>query len=117
MRLRWRVAVLLLATGLAGCSAGPRPVAAAATGTAVPVTLVGTSAEGLQADLGKPALRRIDGSAQVWLYDSSVCRLNVILYPGPTGVPAVSAAMPLPRGVSQSSCVASLMRERGDGRV
>jgi cytoskeletal protein CcmA (bactofilin family) len=106
--------------GLAGCSGTPQPVAAAATGAAdaaVPVTLVGSSARGLQADLGTPALRRIDGSAQVWLYDSPVCRLNVILYPGPGGAPAVSAAMPMPRGVSQSTCVESLMRERGAGRV
>jgi len=112
-----RVAIMLLATGLAGCSGTPRPVAAAATGATIPVTLVGTSAQNLQADLGRPTLRRIDGSAQVWLYDSSVCRLNVILYPGPSGAPSVSAAMPLPHGVSQSSCVASLMHDHGAGRV
>jgi len=104
--------VMLMALGLAGCSApAPRAATGAAT-NAAPITLVGATIGGLQADFGRPALQRIDGSAQVWLYHSALCRLNLILYPGPNGAPQVRAAMPMPRGVSESSCVASLEQNR-----
>ncbi|MDD2875825.1 MAG: hypothetical protein PHT60_01195 [Acidiphilium sp.] len=105
--------VLLLAVALAGCSAAQPPAVTSASTAPVPVMLVGTSVSDLRADLGVPALQRVDGSAQVWLYDSPVCRLNIVLYPGPSGTPQVSAAMPMPRGVSQSACVASLEQNRG----
>ncbi|MGC9269252.1 hypothetical protein [Acidiphilium sp.] len=101
-----------MALALAGCSATPRQTVIGADQALVPVTLVGTTDTRLRADLGRPALQRVDGSAQVWLYDSPVCRLNVILYPGPGGVPQVSAAMPMPHGVSATSCVASLEQNR-----
>ncbi|HEX7388606.1 MAG TPA: hypothetical protein VF286_00750 [Acidiphilium sp.] len=67
---------------------------------------------GLQAELGQPFLRRIDGPAQIWLYNSQVCRLDVIFYPGSAGQPQVALARPMPRGVSQASCLASLEQNR-----
>jgi hypothetical protein len=104
-------AALLMALGLAGCSAAAPPLANTAANP-TPITLIGTTIGGLQAELGRPALQRVDGSAQVWLYHSTVCRLNLILYPGPNGAPQVSAATPMPPGVAESTCVASLEQNR-----
>jgi hypothetical protein len=69
---------------------------------------MGASTMAVKAMLGRPKLRRIDGHAQVWLYDSPLCRLNLILYPGSTGAPVVALASPSPRSVSSASCLASL---------
>lgn len=97
---------------LAGCAATPAPRTAANAGSAAPATLVGATPSSLQAELGAPALRRIDGPAQVWLYDSRVCRLDVIFYPSSAGQPEVATARPMPRGISQASCLASLEQNR-----
>ena len=111
LRIWWLILSVPLA--LAGCAA---PGVSRATATAVlpaaPASLVGATPSSLQAELGAPALRRVDGPAQVWLYDSRVCRLNVILYPSNAGQPEVATAMPMPRGVSQASCLASLEQNR-----
>jgi hypothetical protein len=56
--------------------------------------IVGSTPAVLSAEFGQPVLRRIDGSAQVWLYHSSVCGLNLILYPDRAGVPRVADAVP-----------------------
>jgi hypothetical protein len=80
-----------------------------------PATLVGSTPAVLNAEFGQPVLRRIDGSAQVWLYHSSVCGLNLILYPDSAGVPRVADAVP--DSNDPVSCMASLQRvaalERG----
>jgi hypothetical protein len=73
-----------------------------------PATLVGSTPAVLNAEFGQPVLRRIDGTAQVWLYHSAVCGLNLILYPDSAGVPRVSAAVP--DSGDPVSCMASLQR-------
>lgn len=80
---------------LASCAA-PGPQLSDA-GLGIPTSaqgLVGSTPQVLNADFGQPALRRVDGSAQVWLYHSPVCGLNVFLYPDSSGVPRVAAAVP-----------------------
>ncbi len=98
MAQRANFRILTLSGGLlalASC-AGPSPQFGDA-GSAIPTStqgLVGSTPQVLNADFGQPALRRVDGSAQVWLYHSPVCGLNVFLYPDSNGVPRVAAAVP-----------------------
>lgn len=114
------VSCLVLVAGLAGCArpasdshlAASSPPPAGSTATQASTSLVGATAAALRADLGKPMLRRIDGSAEVWLYNSPICRLDVIFYPGAAGQPVVSLARPSPQTISSASCVASLERRR-----
>jgi hypothetical protein len=70
--------------------------------------LVGSTPAVLSAEFGQPVLRRVDGSAQVWLYHSSVCGLNLILYPDRAGVPRVADAVP--DNGDPARCVESLQR-------
>lgn len=56
--------------------------------------LLGSTPQVLNADFGAPLLRRTDGQAQVWVYESSVCGLQVFLYPDASGTPRVAAAVP-----------------------
>lgn len=96
---------------LSGCARPPAPAPAAVVASAavtVPVSLVGKSPAGLRAWIGAPALRRVDGAAQVWVYNTGLCRLDVIFYPDAQGAPQVTAAMPMPTGMSSASCLASL---------
>jgi hypothetical protein len=92
---------------LASC-AGPNPQLGDA-GPAIPSStqgLVGSTPQVLNADFGAPALRRVDGSAQVWLYHSPVCGLDVFLYPDSNGIPRVAAAVP--DNGDPASCMQSL---------
>jgi len=86
---------MLAGLGLAGCSAPPADTAG---NTAAPIptaqSLVGATPATLAADFGQPQLLRVDGPAQVWLYHSTVCGLNIILYPDATGTPRVAEAVP-----------------------
>lgn len=114
--------MLLLFAGcvLAGCAVKPqRPVTARsiAQSAAAPVGVIGASPETLKTMLGPPVLRRVDGGAQVWLYNSPLCRLDLILYPGSSGTPVVALAAPSPRGVSSASCIASLERSSLENRA
>jgi hypothetical protein len=92
--------VAMLALALAGCASAGDSTADRLQSTVAPPPaptvqgLMGASPAVLQADFGQPALRRIDGAAQVWLYHSSVCGLNIILFPGPDGTPRVADAVP-----------------------
>jgi hypothetical protein len=70
--------------------------------------LVGSTPAVLNAAFGQPALLRVDGTAQVWLYHSSVCGLNLILYPDASGTPRVAAAVP--DNGDAASCTESLQR-------
>lgn len=93
--LRW-VGAACAGIGLAGCAQMP-PETVETTAPALPVNaqmIVGSTPAVLSAEFGQPVLRRIDGSAQVWLYHSSVCGLNLILYPDSAGVPRVADAVP-----------------------
>jgi hypothetical protein len=89
--------VLGAVAGLAACAPqdGADPAAIAAGAAPLPAFgLIGATPATLDAAFGQPALRRVDGTAQVWLYHSPVCALNLILYPDPSGTPRVAAAVP-----------------------
>jgi hypothetical protein len=108
-----RLALLLIAAGLlAGCATqAPAPSAnKAALAAPSPVHLIGATSGLLRASLIPPVLRRQDGSAEVLLYNSQICRLEVVLYPGAGGGKLVSLAQPMPRTVHLSACMASLQR-------
>lgn len=68
--------------------------------------LKGSSPQMLAADFGAPMLRRVDGPAQVWLYHSASCGMNVFLYPDAHGVPRVAAVVP-DAGDDPQSCMQS----------
>lgn len=57
--------------GLTG-PGGPAPAAAD--------ELLRGSAVAVRARLGEPSLRRVEGHAEIWLYEAPLCRLDVILY-------------------------------------
>jgi hypothetical protein len=92
---------------LAACSGPLAPVAASGLPLSA-AALVGSTPAVLNAEFGNPALRRIDGPAQVWLYHSSVCGLNLILYPDNEGIPRVAAAVP--DNGDPAGCMESLQR-------
>ena len=80
-------AVLLLS----GCANGLAPTADLTASTAPnAIALVGATPVTLSSVFGPPELRRVDGTAQVWLYHSPVCGLNLILYPDRHGTPRVA---------------------------
>jgi hypothetical protein len=103
--------VLALA-GLAGCAAPSAPSALApVAGPALSAAnLVGSTPEVLSAEFGQPVLLRVDGTAQVWLYHSQVCALNLILYPDAGGTPRVADAVADNGNAPQ--CVASFRRNQ-----
>ena len=103
---------ILITALLAGCATpAPAPRLAQATQSQAPPTqLIGASSAVLRAALIPPILRRHDGPADVWLYDSQLCRLEVVLYRGAGGSKLVSLAQPMPASVQLSACMASLQR-------
>ncbi|MDE2319564.1 MAG: hypothetical protein KGK02_07690 [Rhodospirillales bacterium] len=81
----------------------------ASLGGAPPISeqaLKGSSPQVLDADFGAPMLRRVDGPAQVWLYHSASCGMNVFFYPDAQGVPRVAAVVP-DAGDNPESCMQS----------
>jgi hypothetical protein len=108
-QVKFRILVLMSGCfGLAAC-ATPSPQMADMASQTLPVSaqgLVGSTPQMLNADFGAPVLRRMDGPAQVWLYHSAVCRLDVFLYPDASGTPRVSTAV-LDNG-DPASCMRSL---------
>lgn len=110
-----RVFLRLMGAACAGiCLVGCAQMPAETSETAAPAlpvdaqALVGSTPAVLSAEFGQPVLRRVDGSAQVWLYHSSVCGLNLILYPDRAGVPRVADAVP--DNGDPARCVESLQR-------
>lgn len=91
---------------LAGCAASPGEDAQNAPPLLNAQSLVGATPAVLSAAFGQPVLRRVDGSAQVWLYHSSVCGLDLILYPDSSGTPRVATAVP--DNGNPASCMQSL---------
>jgi hypothetical protein len=77
--------------------------------------LLGATPATLSSTFGPPELRRVDGSAQVWLYHSPVCGLDLILYPDQRGTPRVTMAVP--NNGDPASCAASLRRDLTDAGV
>jgi len=94
--------------GLADCAQAPLQTASTAPSLPPlsPQGLVGSTPAVLNAQFGAPVLRRVDGTAQVWLYHSDVCGLNLILYPDRAGTPRVTVAVP--DNGDPASCMASL---------
>jgi hypothetical protein len=84
-------------------------------GSANDAGLVGATPATLSSAFGPPELRRVDGKAQVWLYHSPVCGLDLILYPDHRGTPRV--AMAVPNNGDPISCTASLRRELTDAAL
>ncbi len=72
--------------------------------------LVGATPQYLNAAFGQPAILRVDGAAQVWLYHNGGCGLNLILYPDQSGTPRVTMAAPTDDGSDMASCSAALAR-------
>jgi hypothetical protein len=108
----WKLLVLPCLM-LAGCA---QPELAASTPNSTlpaapavaPITLVGATTGMLSAELGPPALRRVDGTSQVWLYHTDVCALNLILFPDAAGIARVASAVP---DSDPAACMASLARQ------
>jgi hypothetical protein len=73
--------------------------------------LVGAAPAAVEAELGQPALLRRDGPAEVWLYRSSRCAIDLILYRDPaSGAPRVAMADTRALGapISDADCLASM---------
>ncbi len=79
--------------------------------------LVGSTPQILNAEFGQPAIRRVDGTAQVWLYHTTGCGLNLILYPDATGTPRVALATPTADSALPGQCTTSLQRAHVDATL
>jgi hypothetical protein len=76
--------------------------------------LVGSTPQILNAEFGKPALLRVDGTAQVWLYHAAGCGLNLILYPDSSGTPRVALVTPTDDSILPAQCTATLQHAHVD---
>jgi hypothetical protein len=88
---------------------GPRQRGTAPPGTAA--ALMGSTADKLRRVLGDPALRRAEGEAEVWLYEATPCRLDLVLYPqGGALVVAHAAARAhgAAQGVTEAACLSAI---------
>lgn len=65
----------------APASVAPATVAVPGPAPNIAAELVGLSPDALRQRLGEPRLRREEGSAEIWLYQASQCRLDLVLYP------------------------------------
>jgi len=119
LRGAFRVAwVMGAASWLGACAASPNGIATIAPAVPAPFTaenLVGATPATLSAQFGPPVLLRLDGPAQVWLYHSQVCGLDLILYPDRAGVPRVATAVP--DNGDAAACVASIARGLTDAAL
>jgi hypothetical protein len=110
---------ILAVSTLCGCAAPDTQMAdGGPTFIQMPVNsdgLVGATPQILNAAFGKPAILRIDGSAQVWLYHDSGCGLNLVLYPDRAGTPRVAMAAPTDGDASAAGCSAALARDHVAG--
>ncbi|UFN47028.1 hypothetical protein LPC08_13425 [Roseomonas sp. OT10] len=104
-----------------GGTEGLRPVAlrppAAGAGIASAAALLEQSPEAVLRALGPPALRRREGTAEVWLYEGGRCHLDLILYARPGGGAQVAWAAARAAGtgrVTEAACLAAIAR-RGTG--
>jgi hypothetical protein len=112
--------LLLLLAGCATVRGGLGAREAPAGGSVA--RLVGATPTALEAELGQPSLLRHDGPAEIWLYRSSRCAIDLILYRDPaSGAPRVATADARPLGapLSDADCLASMTGgpTRTSGRV
>lgn len=84
---------------------GARPPATAAA-------LQGQSAEAVIAALGEPALRRREGDAEIWLYQATDCRLDLLFYPEMARLVLAHAAARAhgARRLTESACLGAIAR-------
>jgi hypothetical protein len=107
--------VCVLALGLlAGCGAPAQTVSNLQYAPGPTQPLIGSTPTTLSAEFGQPAILRVDGPAQVWLYHAGSCGLNLILYPDASGTPRVAAASATDGG-PPADCTASLSEAHFDG--
>ncbi len=78
-RMPWPGAAMATPHGRPAAS-GPRPTAA--------TELLGARPDTVRRWLGEPALRRAEGTAEVWLYAGPGCALDLVLYPEHGGLRA-----------------------------
>ena len=109
------VMILSALTCLTGC-AGSLQTASNPANTlgATSEPLIGSTPAVLSAEFGQPALLRVDGSAQVWLYHTTSCGLNLILYPDASGIPRVTLASATDGSSAPANCAASLLQTHID---
>jgi hypothetical protein len=81
---------------------------------ATPQNLIGSTPQVLDAEFGQPTLLRVDGTAQVWLYHSAICGLNLFLYPDASGVPRVTMATSADGSPTIGDCPVSLEQSHID---
>ncbi len=117
------LAVLAVQLAAFGTLAGCAPPGAAPAGAGGPTflqtplneqALLGATPQLLEAEFGQPALLRVDGAAQVWLYHAPDCGLNLILYPDNAGTPRVAMAAPTDDGGDTAACSVLLQRAHAD---
>jgi hypothetical protein len=112
-----RAGLLLPGSGaVAGTASEPRPVVDAegspAARPAAAAELLGARPDAVRRWLGEPALRRIEGAAEVWLYAGPACALDLVLYPERGGL-RVAHAVARASGTEQraeAACLAELGR-------
>ena len=112
-----RSITLLSFSSVAGCAGIAQNVATTTTGNLASTSvspLVGSTPAVLNAEFGQPALLRIDGTAQVWLYHTTACGLNLILYPDASGIPRVTIASTTDGSAAPVNCATSLLQTHID---
>jgi hypothetical protein len=117
--LTTRFVSLMALSLLAGCGAPAQTASNLQYLTPPPAQpLIGSTPTTLSAEFGQPALLRVDGAAQVWLYHSTSCGLNLVLYPDAAGTPRVAMVSTADGGsVASTDCTASLQQAHFDATM
>jgi hypothetical protein len=76
------------------------------------MSLKGRDPEAVISALGEPALRRREGTAEVWLYQAPDCRLDLVFYPEDERLVLAHAAARAhgARRLTESACMAAIAR-------
>jgi len=76
------------------------------------IALKGRDPEAVISALGEPALRRREGTAEVWLYQAPDCRLDLVFYPEDARLVLAHAAARAfgARRLTESACMATIAR-------
>jgi hypothetical protein len=90
---------------------GPRRQGATSPPDAA-IALQGRDPEAVISALGEPALRRREGTAEVWLYQAPDCRLDLVFYPEDARLVLAHAAARAfgARRLTESACMAAIAR-------
>jgi hypothetical protein len=114
-----KLATLLLCSALAACAGkqvatvqqqAPRVALPPAPPPGEPADLAGLGATQLRVAFGAPAFVRKDGTAEIWRYDSSTCKVFFFLYPYGNAM-LVRHVETLPRGnkiAADESCLETI---------